>query len=242
MRNNGLPPESHRQCELVRDLPGVIDEGAEHGVAGAGDRIPEVGASRLRFTEQETRERVASVVVARQTRCQLREVERAATVPVIPIVVAVLLNFAADLDGVVSANERHGVHSREGMEKVVARDVVTKAGIAFGVEIHGREKVELQSGKSEFAAIRLRPALIEPKREIRVSEPRIAQSDVVERCRREGRIKVQMENVRPDLLQVIVQQGRDALPADRNQATAAGALNGRAVRVVVHSADAVIRA
>ena len=96
-------------------------------------------------------------------RWSAREVECATAVPVVPVVVAVSLDFAADLDRVVSANHRHGVHCGKGMEVVIARDIVTEAGIAFGVEIDCREQIELQPGKTQLAAIRLRPTLIEPE-------------------------------------------------------------------------------
>ena len=61
---------------------------------------------------------------------------------------------------------------------------------------------------------------------------------MVERCRRERLIDVEVQDVRADLLQVVVQQERGRFAADGQETGGAGALDGGAVCVVVHAANA----
>ena len=81
-----------------------------------------------------------------------------------------------------------------------------------------------------------------PSEKFGIAESGVAKADVVQRGRRQIRIDVQVNDVGPDLLQVVVQQSGYALAANRDQPAAARALHRRAVGIVVHPADSVVGA
>ena len=66
----------------------------------------------------------------------------------------------------IATDHSDGVQRREGMEVVVAGDIVAEARVSFRIEVDRREEVELQSTETELASVRLRPALSNPSEKL----------------------------------------------------------------------------